>query len=144
MAKGTTITALVQSPNGGGPPLVSRDRPMPQIREPHDVIVKVSAVALNPTDYKMPDYHPVPNAIMGCDFMGTIVAAGPEVGSTCVGMRVCGPMHGSNPGNPDSGAFAEYLIQDRRLLLPALWLANCYRVLAMTPLQPAPQLPRLL
>ncbi|RYP53009.1 hypothetical protein DL768_001912 [Monosporascus sp. mg162] len=38
-------------------------------------------------------------------------------------MHVCGPMHGPNPGNPDSGAFAEYLIQDRRLLVrvPDSW-----------------------
>ncbi|RYP81461.1 hypothetical protein DL770_005894 [Monosporascus sp. CRB-9-2] len=123
MARGKTITALVQSPNGGGPPVVSHDQPMPQIREPYEVLIRVSVVALNPTDYKMPDYHPVPNAVMGCDFMGTIVAAGPEVDSTCIGMRVCGPMHGSNPGNPNSGAFAEYLIQDRRLLVrvPDSW-----------------------
>ncbi|KAI0878313.1 hypothetical protein GGS24DRAFT_443445 [Hypoxylon argillaceum] len=32
-------------------------------------------------------------------------------------------MHGSNPGNPQSGAFAEYLVQDSRLLIrvPDTW-----------------------
>ncbi|KAK4108075.1 alcohol dehydrogenase GroES-like domain-containing protein [Canariomyces notabilis] len=124
MAKPSTITALIQAPEGGSPPVVSHSQPMPQITEPHEVLVRVLAVALNPTDYKMPDYHPVPNAVMGCDFMGVIAAAGSAVDSSaCIGTRVCGPMHGSNPGNPSSGAFSEYLIQDERLLVrvPDSW-----------------------
>lgn len=117
------MTCLAQPAEGGGPPVISRAHPIPSIRDPYHVLVKVSAVALNPTDYKMPTYHPVPGAIMGCDFMGTIVAVGAGVGDEQLGIRVCGPMHGSNPGDPASGAFAEYVTQDSRLLVhvPDSW-----------------------
>lgn len=124
MARGLpeTMECLIQPPDGRGPPVVDQNRPTPEIKEDYDVLVRVSAVALNPTDYKMPEYFPVPGAIMGCDFMGTVVAAGPEV-KVPLGTRVCGPMHGSNRGNPDSGAFAEYALQDMRLLVrvPDSW-----------------------
>lgn len=117
------MTALVQSPDGKGPPVVSQSQPIPEITEPYQVLVRVSAVALNPTDYKMAEYFPVPGSVMGCDFMGVIAAGGPKVDTAKIGLRVCGPMHGSNPGNPGVGAFAEYLIQDVRLLvrLPDSW-----------------------
>ncbi|KAL8968766.1 MAG: hypothetical protein Q9197_004700 [Variospora fuerteventurae] len=97
---------------------------MPEIKEVHDVLIRVSAVALNPTDYKMPSYHPVPGAIIGCDFMGTVVSAGAaQVEQAPPGSRLCGPIYGSNPGNPNSGAFAEYLVADGRLCLrvPDAW-----------------------
>ena len=117
------MECLVQPPDGKGPPVVSQTQPIPEIQEPYDVLIRVSAVALNPTDYKMAEYHPVPGAIMGCDFTGTVVAAGPKVEDAPPGTRMCGPMHGSNPGNPNSGAFAEYLVQDVRLLVrvPDSW-----------------------
>ena len=123
MAEANTMACLTQAPEGDGPPVISRDRLIPTIEEPYDVLIRVLAVALNPTDYKMPEYHPVPGAIMGCDFMGVIVETGDDVEHTRPGTRVCGPMHGSNPENPDSGAFAEYLIQDARLLVrvPSSW-----------------------
>lgn len=123
MAEARTMTCLTQPSDGRGRPTISRDRPIPTIQGPYDVLVRVLAVALNPTDYKMPDYHPVPGAIMGCDFTGIIVEAGDRVENHTPGTRVCGPMHGSNPGNPDSGAFTEYLIQDARLLvrIPESW-----------------------
>ncbi|KAI6093958.1 alcohol dehydrogenase GroES-like domain-containing protein [Hypoxylon rubiginosum] len=124
MAPEQRMKCLVQPADGKGPPVVSWAHAVPSIEDPHHVLVKVSAVALNPTDYKMPEHHPVPGAILGCDFMGTIVAAGPKAGDQYpVGTRVCGPMHGSNPGNPGSGTFAEYLVQDSGLLVrvPDSW-----------------------
>lgn len=118
-----TQTCLVQPPDGGGPPVISHSHPIPELKEPYDVLIRVLAVALNPTDYKMPEYHPVPNAIMGCDFMGTVVATGLKVDNAPPGTRLCGPIHGSNPGDPDCGAFAEYLVADVRLFLrvPDAW-----------------------
>lgn len=116
-------TCLVQSAEGGGPPVISQSHSIPEVKDPYDVLIRVSTVALNPTDYKMPQYHPVPGAVMGCDWMGTVVAAGPKVDSTPLGTRLCGPIYGSNPGNPDSGAFSEYLVADVRLCLrvPDAW-----------------------
>lgn len=118
-----TQTCLSQPADGGGPPIISKSHPMPEIKEPYDVLIRVSTVALNPTDYKMPEYHPVPNAIMGCDFMGTVVSAGLKVNNALPGTRLCGSLHGSNPGNPNSGSFAEYLVVDARLCLrvPDTW-----------------------
>lgn len=116
-------TCLIQPPDGKGPPVVSQSHSIPELREPYDVLIRVSAVALNPTDYKMPQYHPVPGAVIGCDFMGTVVSAGPKVDNAPPGTRLCGPIYGSNPGNPNSGAFAEYLVADVRLLVrvPDAW-----------------------
>lgn len=96
---------------------------MPVLTEPFDVLIRVLAVALNPTDYRMPAYHPTPGAILGCDFVGTVVEAGPLADECPPGTRLCGPVHGCNPANPDNGAFAEYLIADSRVLLrvPATW-----------------------
>lgn len=116
------MQCLIQPRDGRGPPVVDHSRAVPELKGDHDVLVRVRAVALNPTDYKMAEYFPVPGAIMGCDFMGTVAETGPK-SAVPVGTRVCGPMHGSNPGNPDSGAFGEYLVQDGRLLvrIPDAW-----------------------
>jgi NADPH:quinone reductase-like Zn-dependent oxidoreductase len=81
-------------------------------------------VALNPTDFKSPASNPSPGAIMGCDFMGSVVSAGEAADKDFpYGTRVCGFVHGSNPGNPDKGSFAEYVVTDSRLLIrvPESW-----------------------
>ncbi|KAH7329709.1 alcohol dehydrogenase GroES-like domain-containing protein [Stachybotrys elegans] len=116
------MSCLVQTP-GGTEPAISHTQPIPIPKEPYDVLVRVHAVALNPTDFKIPEYHPVPGAILGCDFMGTVVAAGSAVQDAPPGTRICGAVHGSNPGNPSSGAFAEYLVVDSRVVLrvPQTW-----------------------
>lgn len=122
-----TMECLVQSPSGEGPPVVSDARPIPEVKEAYDVLIQVATVALNPTDYKSPASNPSPCAIMGCDFMGTVVSAGPQVDRASTGIsagtRVCGFVHGSNPRNPDKGSFAEYLVTDVRLLVrvPDSW-----------------------
>ena len=107
MAQQEQQTCLIQPPSGKGPPVVADTYPVPEIKEPSDVLLQVSAVALNPTDYKIPEFHAAPGAIMGCDFMGTVVAAGSAVKEERgIGTRLCGSVHGSNPDNITSGAFA--------------------------------------
>ncbi|KAH6880011.1 alcohol dehydrogenase GroES-like domain-containing protein [Thelonectria olida] len=110
-------TCLVQPSDSQNSPVISRFHFTPELKEPHDVLVRVSVVALNPTDYKMPQFHPTPHSIMGCDFMGWVVERGPAVADVRVGTRICGVVHGSNPANPGNGAFAEYLVTDSRLVL---------------------------
>jgi NADPH:quinone reductase-like Zn-dependent oxidoreductase len=94
------------------------------------VLVRVLAVALNPTDHKMAQHFPTPQSTMGCDFCGIIVAkyAGPLPDATLedglhLGARVCGAVWAYNPADKMTGAFAEYLSVDRRLLLkvPDAW-----------------------
>lgn len=116
-------TALIQSTNGESKPVLSYSTPIPDLTSTNDILVKVTAVALNPTDYKMPQHHPVPGATMGCDFTGTVVATGPSVGNLSPGTRVCGAVHGSNPAYPQNGAFSEFLVADSRLVLrvPDSW-----------------------
>ncbi|PYI16874.1 alcohol dehydrogenase GroES-like domain-containing protein [Aspergillus violaceofuscus CBS 115571] len=123
--------ALVQaepsSPSASTPALTTT-KAIPQPAGPYDILIRVTAVALNPTDYKLPLHHPTPGATMGCDFVGTVMTA--ATASTWdgealpqPGTRVCGAVHGSDPGNPDIGAFAEYLVADARLVLrvPVAW-----------------------
>lgn len=124
MAQQEQQTCLIQPPSGEGPPVVAYTYPIPEIKKPSEVLLRVSAVALNPTDYKIPEFHPAPAAIMGCDFMGTVVAAGSAVEEERgIGARLCGSVHGSNPENITSGAFAQYIVADSRLLVqvPGTW-----------------------
>ncbi|KAJ5318337.1 hypothetical protein N7476_004757 [Penicillium atrosanguineum] len=116
-----SINCLVQSTSGQAEEAI---RSRPEIKAPHDVLIRVSAVALNPTDFKSPASNPTPGAIMGCDFVGSVVLAGDAAGKNFQpATRVCGFVHGSNPGNPDKGSFAEYLVTDSRLLVrvPENW-----------------------
>lgn len=117
-------TCLIQPLSSKGPPVVVHTNPIPEITTPHEVLLRVSAVALNPTDYKIPEFHPAPGAIMGCDFMGTVIAAGSAV-EECrgIGTRLCGSVQGSNPDNRACGGFAQYVVADSRLLvkIPDSW-----------------------
>lgn len=86
------------------------DAPVPECPADY-ILVKVEAVALNPTDYKhidnfgQPDYHHT----IGCDYAGTVVSIGSEVTKKLtVGERVAGYAHGQKHEDPDAGVFAEY------------------------------------
>ncbi|RYP04923.1 hypothetical protein DL764_004135 [Monosporascus ibericus] len=73
-----------------------------------EILVKVRAVALNPTDYKHIDVISPPGSIVGCDYAGEVVNIGKNArGDWKVGDRVAGAVHGGL--YPDRGAFAEYL-----------------------------------
>jgi len=128
----TTQTAIVQTGDVSAsrlPIAVSHTAPLPTIPSPHHVLVRVLAVALNPTDHKMPTHFPTPGATMGCDFCGIVVSrhedgtAESRSASFSPGTRVCGATYGYNPDDPHNGAFAEYVVADARLLLrvPKSW-----------------------
>lgn len=74
-----------------GPYKVSiQDRPIPQLQDDNDIIVKVSASALCGSELHVFRGHQ-PSAtgfIMGHEFTGTVVAAGPTVKSVQVGDKV--------------------------------------------------------
>ena len=77
---------------------------------PGTVLVKVSAVALDPSDYKMGAAFPTPGAVIGSNFAGTVVAVASDTDTDLVpGDTVAGGSHGSNPGNLENGAFATYI-----------------------------------
>lgn len=75
------------------------DAPMPKLKE-SSIIVKVAAVALNPTDWKHIDFIADAGAIIGCDYAGVVEEVGDEVTNGLrKGDRVAGFTHG---GKTDS------------------------------------------
>lgn len=77
---------------------------------PGNVLVKTTALALNPSDYKMGAAFSTPGAVVGMDFAETVVCiAEGTVTDLVVGDVVCAAVHGSNPAEPDNGSFAEYV-----------------------------------
>ncbi|KAF1730566.1 Enoyl reductase LovC [Beauveria bassiana] len=92
--------------------------PVPRIA--HDeVLVRVAAVALNPSDHKLLDQSTTVGAISGSDFAGTVVKVGTGVRDRRkVGDRVFGFVFGANPGNPGNGAFAQYVAATVDICMP--------------------------
>lgn len=99
---------------GGQGGQVKNDVPIPTI-SPDEILIKVKAVALNPTDFKHLDVISPRNSIIGCDYAGVVHQVGTAVkpGTWALGERVAGSVHGGL--FPDKGAFAEYLKVDADL-----------------------------
>ena len=71
-----------------------RDVPVPSIPD-GAVLVKVTAVAINPTDWKHVEYGWAdPGSISGCDFAGVVEEVGPGVTDYQKGDRITGVGHG--------------------------------------------------
>ncbi|KAJ1323104.1 aspyridone synthetase trans-acting enoyl reductase [Microdochium nivale] len=111
----TTLPAThdVLRQDGEGNLLLRRDQDLPRLDDaPNMVLIRVAAVGLNPTDYKMPSSFPKADATGGCDYAGVVAQLGHDVkldGRIHVGDRVCGAVHGSNHADPGTGAFAQYV-----------------------------------
>ncbi|EIN07977.1 zinc-binding oxidoreductase ToxD [Punctularia strigosozonata HHB-11173 SS5] len=78
-----------------------------------EILVKVVAVAQNPTDWKHVEMVTDAGVIVGCDFAGDVVQLTEGVKGWKVGDRVSGFVHGSQ--YHDRGSFAEYLKVDHEL-----------------------------
>ncbi|EMF09482.1 oxidoreductase [Sphaerulina musiva SO2202] len=86
------------------------DAPVPEAPADY-LLVKVIAVALNPTDWKHIDFIAQPdyNHTVGCDYAGIVVSVGSAVTKSFrPGDRIAGFSHGSKHEDPSSGCFAEY------------------------------------
>lgn len=76
---------------------------------PGQILVKVTANALNPTDWKHLDYFGLEGTTLGSDFIGTVVDKDANAGNLVdVGERVAGCVRGAYVRG--MGAFAEYLV----------------------------------
>ncbi|TGJ86284.1 hypothetical protein E0Z10_g2473 [Xylaria hypoxylon] len=110
--------AIIQ--DSSGRPVFTHDAPLPTLL-PSSILIAVGAVALNPSDYKMGGSFPKEGAIIGNDFAGKIVEIGHQARELRpdlhIGDRVCGMVHGSNPGDPGNGAFAEYVRANAQLVI---------------------------
>ena len=79
---------------GQGSAKVVSDVPIPKLRDDH-IIVKVAAVALNPTDWKSIGFTTEKGPISGCDYAGTVEEVGGAVTTGLKkGDRVAGFTHG--------------------------------------------------
>ena len=84
--------------------------PIPQVRADR-ILVKNEAFALNPADWKFIDLVPCEGVTVGCDYAGIVQDVGDELTVAFkMGDRVAGFTHGFNPNDPESGAFAEYVL----------------------------------
>ena len=111
--------------------------PIPAL-PPSYILVKVAAVAINPTDWTTLEAPGANGTLAGCDWAGTILAVGSHVTKDLrVGERVCGVAHGGTPflyipcasaytpaandARPETGAFAEIIISkgDLAMRIPA-------------------------
>ncbi|KAK4194671.1 chaperonin 10-like protein [Triangularia verruculosa] len=111
----TTRSAIIQGP--AGKPSLAHNLPIPPLT-PGTVLIKVTAVALNPSDYKMPTFFPTPGSIIGYDFSGTILSIHPDTPTPFLpGDLVSGGVRGSSPLSPTTGAFTTYLVTTPTLLL---------------------------
>jgi NADPH:quinone reductase-like Zn-dependent oxidoreductase len=78
--------------------------------QPHEILIRVRSVGLNPTDWKSLDWPSPPGVVVGCDGAGDVVKVGSAVKHIQVGDRVSGFAFGTS--REDNGAFAEYLRLD--------------------------------
>ncbi|OHE94670.1 TOXD protein [Colletotrichum orchidophilum] len=82
---------------------------VPKLRDDY-LIVKVVAVALNPTDVAHIDLFAVTGARVGCDYAGIVEEVGSKVTKAFKkGDRVAGVAHGSNAVYHEDGTFAEFI-----------------------------------
>lgn len=117
-----TMKALVVGENKTA---IVKEVPIPKNYLPNQVLIKVDAVAANPTDWKHIDYQIGPvNSIIGCDVAGTIVKLGKDeteakdISETFgykVGDHIAAVCHGCSVLHPENGAFAEYVLVDPAL-----------------------------
>ncbi|KZT71136.1 GroES-like protein [Daedalea quercina L-15889] len=90
-----------------GKTIAVEDHPVPQLGD-DDVLVKVVAVAQNPTDWKFVDAVQNAGTVLGCDWSGHVVRRGKNVtAEPAVGAHVAGFVMGG--AFADSGAYAEYV-----------------------------------
>ncbi|CAF1103830.1 unnamed protein product [Rotaria sordida] len=86
---------------------------------PKDLLIKVTHVAQNPTDWKHVHFgFAKPGSIVGCDFAGEVAEVGKEaVGNYKKGEHVAGCVHGGLDATLGiRGAFSEYVVQDASLV----------------------------
>ncbi|KAM3427391.1 hypothetical protein MY4824_009477 [Beauveria thailandica] len=92
-----------------------RDVLLPKVL-PGWLLVRVKAVAINPTDWKHVAWGGADiGCRVGCDYAGVVEEVGDNVDGWKKGDRIAGWVHGSNRANHESGAFAELAIAKARV-----------------------------
>ncbi len=103
----TQKAIVIQAPKHAA---VVTDRPIPKLR-PGYLLVKTSAVALNPTDWKHIDFLAPPGTLSGCDYAGVVEETFSGYDKEWKkGDRICGACHGGDQTQLENGAFAEHIV----------------------------------
>ncbi|SPO25308.1 related to toxD gene [Ustilago trichophora] len=81
-----------------------------------EILIRTTAVTLNPTDWKHVAFLSPPGVRVGCDFAGVVEQLAPHVKNATLkkGDRVCGFVHGGK--HADRGSFAQYLKTNSELV----------------------------
>lgn len=83
--------------------------PMPALI-PGFILVKPSALVLDPGDHNMGAAFPAPGAVIGSNFISTVVAIGPDTETNLVpGDYIAGGCLSAKTGHCENGAFATYI-----------------------------------
>ena len=70
------------------------DLPIPKLR-PGYVLIKVTALAINPTDWKHVDFGGAdPGSRVGCEYAGVVQQLGEDISNFRVGDRIAGFVRG--------------------------------------------------
>ncbi|RMJ14715.1 hypothetical protein CDV36_005615 [Fusarium kuroshium] len=110
------MDALVVKTSDDTPRLVKESVPMPK-PENHQLLVKVSHVAQNPTDVQSFDGNAFGDgAVLGCDFVGVVEEVGPDVTGITKGTVVAGLIWGGE--TKGLGGYNEYTLADSRICFP--------------------------
>jgi NADPH:quinone reductase-like Zn-dependent oxidoreductase len=88
--------------------LAVKEVEIPQLR-PGFCLVRVKAVALNPTDFKHLHYIECTGCTLGCDYAGIVEEVGAD-SRLKKGDRIAGFVHGGNTTHPEDGTFSEYVL----------------------------------
>ena len=99
----------------GAKDAVVEDITMPELA-PRDILVKTTAVALNPVDHAFIDYMPAAGVVVGCDYAGIVEEVGSDVTNGLkVGDRVAGFVPGGQtiPQNSLLGTCQKTLLPPR-------------------------------
>ncbi|KAJ5087175.1 zinc-binding dehydrogenase family oxidoreductase [Penicillium angulare] len=106
-------TAIVVRVADGVPTLSQENIDIPSL-EGHQVLVKVSHVAQNPTDVQAFDNNAFGDgAVLGCDFVGEVVQLGSQVTELTKGDIVAGLIWGGEI--PGLGAYSQYCVADEKI-----------------------------
>ncbi|KAF3002345.1 hypothetical protein E8E14_007109 [Neopestalotiopsis sp. 37M] len=107
----------------------------------HQVLVKISHVAQNPTDVQSLDGNAFgDDAVLGCDFVGTVEMTGDDVKKIKTGSTIAGLIWGGEIKG--LGGYSEYTLADERICFPlpegitpeqaaTVPLASCTALLAL-------------
>ncbi|SPN97149.1 related to toxD gene [Cephalotrichum gorgonifer] len=98
------------------------DVPYPVLPRDDYIIVRTTAVAVNPTDWNHIDKAEGLGCLgcqVGCDYAGVVELVGPKVTKPFKkGDRICGPVNGSNGLRKEDGTFANYIAVKGDLQIP--------------------------